>query len=430
MNAYGTRIAKILPGCLTLVLFSQPAAPQANNKSAQDGSVKIEVNVNDVLVPVVVRKAQGRGVGDLKKEDFRVFDQGQLKVISGFKVQTRSAAWDGRQDAESTSSDAHLVVPGVLPPAAAQTQTHQAMSVPLQVAEISQATSPPVNETPPSSASPPTSLDSRSPKNKAAEIPQATSGQSAAPAPNRPVRLIPRSSEDRQRATQAGHHIILNVFVADASGNPVAGLNEEDFTLFENQEPHKIASFKAVTGGMATAPFHVMLMLDSLNNSSGTLAYEHKEFEKFLARNQGRLTYPFSIVRLTDFGISASHPSRDGNVLIGELRMLPNDAHVMSRDQGSSGNVVAFGPTLNPSEGMSLPNPAAQDLNQRFMLSMRQLTTWRRNRRTSPAELSSSGLALAGRHCPVPSFSRTRERCRGVSSPTSWICRPTCEKLR
>ena len=191
VNAYGTRIAKILPGCLTLVLFSQPAAPQANNKSAQDGSVKIEVNVNDVLVPVVVRKAQGRGVGDLKKEDFRVFDQGQLKVISGFKVQTRSAAWDGRQDAESTSSDAHLVVPGVLPPAAAQTQTHQAMSVPLQVAEISQATSPPVNETPPSSASPPTSLDSRSPKNKAAEIPQATSGQSAAPAPNRPVRLFP-----------------------------------------------------------------------------------------------------------------------------------------------------------------------------------------------------------------------------------------------
>ena len=85
-----------------------------------------------------------------------------------------------------------------------------------------------------------------------------------------------------------------------------------------------------------------------------------------MARNQGRLTYPFSIVRLTDFGISASHPSRDGNVLIGEPRMLPNDAHVMSRDQGSSGNVVGFGPTLNPSEGMSLPNPAAQDLNQRF----------------------------------------------------------------
>ena len=80
--------------------------------------------------------------------------------------------------------------------------------------------------------------------------------------------------------------------MADASGDPVAGLNEEDFTLFENQEPHKIASFKAVTGGMATAPFHVMLMLDSLNNSSGTLAYEHKEFERFWRGTRGASPTP------------------------------------------------------------------------------------------------------------------------------------------
>jgi len=104
VNTYGTCIATILQGCLILVLFPRPVLPQAIAASVGDGSVQIEVNVNDVVFPVVVRDAPGRAVGNLKKEDFAVFDQGKPQVISGFKIQTRSTPRIGAQTAESTST--------------------------------------------------------------------------------------------------------------------------------------------------------------------------------------------------------------------------------------------------------------------------------------------------------------------------------------
>jgi hypothetical protein len=149
VNTYGARIARIIQGCLLLVLYTRPSSSQANPASAQDPNVQIEVNVN-------------------------------------------SAA-------------------------------EQA------------------NPSPPQEP-------------KAPETPAAVTGQSTAPGPNRPVQLIPRSAEVRERTYRAEHHVVLNVFVADASGNPVMGLKQEDFILLDDQQPQQITSFKAVTGSTAFAP--------------------------------------------------------------------------------------------------------------------------------------------------------------------------------
>jgi VWFA-related protein len=68
------------------------AATQSAGAGDQDQSAfKVHVESNLVVVRTIVRDAQGHPVGNLRKEDFKLLDNGKEQTISQFSVETRAA---------------------------------------------------------------------------------------------------------------------------------------------------------------------------------------------------------------------------------------------------------------------------------------------------------------------------------------------------
>ncbi|HVO58126.1 MAG TPA: VWA domain-containing protein [Dongiaceae bacterium] len=79
---------------------------------------KISVTVNSVIIPVVVRDAQGNPIGDLTKGDFELLDNGKPRSITGFTIQHRAASSAGNEPAaiSSPAPAAPSASPGAAPP--------------------------------------------------------------------------------------------------------------------------------------------------------------------------------------------------------------------------------------------------------------------------------------------------------------------------
>ena len=127
---------------------------------------------------------------------------------------------------------------------------------------------------------------------------------------------------------------MLDVLVTDNSGRPVAGLEQKDFTLFDNKKPRPILSFRAVDGvlgaGPGEPPVRVVLLIDVANTSLRVVGNERYQIENFLRRNGGRLAQPTSLLIFDDYGVKGQpQPTTDGNRLADELNRAESTMHSM-----------------------------------------------------------------------------------------------------
>ncbi len=149
-------------------------------------------------------------------------------------------------------------------------------------------------------------------------------------------------------AGAANRLITLDVVVADQSGHAVPGLQQQDFTLLDNNLAQKIVSFHAVAGGSASddPPVEVILVVDEVNTSFQEVVIVRQEIEKFLNQNGGQLVRPVSILFFTDSGAAATTPSKDGKAMLAELNQHKQPLRNTTRAQGAYGAIERLNRSL------------------------------------------------------------------------------------
>jgi VWFA-related protein len=136
--------------------------------------------------------------------------------------------------------------------------------------------------------------------------------------------------------------VTLDVVVTDPSGQPVSGLQAEEFKLLDNSQPQSLVSFEAASRASAKAdsPTEVILVLDAINSSPLAEGSDRLWLDKYLNQNGGQLALPTSIVLLTDLRVKAQHPpTRDAKVLKSFLAANPTGWRSIQRGTGYWGAV-------------------------------------------------------------------------------------------
>ena len=107
-SGYCARALTIFGACAA---WSQtaPPPPQTPAKSAaematHDEPALFKARVNLVMVPVVVRDRQGKAVGNLKQEDFQLFDKGKPQYIARFSMEKAAGRLNKASGAVPVSS--------------------------------------------------------------------------------------------------------------------------------------------------------------------------------------------------------------------------------------------------------------------------------------------------------------------------------------
>jgi VWFA-related protein len=120
--------------------------------------------------------------------------------------------------------------------------------------------------------------------------------------------------------------VVLDVFVTDDTGQPVAGLTQDAFVIREAGVPQQIHSFQAVNAATPLSDLtpRTILLVDELNTRFTDLAYVRYAINKLMHQGGTTLEQPTALYMLTDRGLTVAQGyTRDPAAIDAAMRAQP-----------------------------------------------------------------------------------------------------------
>lgn len=158
--------------------------------------------------------------------------------------------------------------------------------------------------------------------------------------------------------------VLLDVVVTDKSGKPVAGLNKEDFTVFEDGRPQRISNFETPEKHLGENPTadtspanrnlsaqHLskqeradaalpesIIVLDDRNTSSEDASFAWQELLKYLRKQPNPLAEPTALMVFTKTRLErVAPPTRDTGTLLAKAQKIQLELPSLSFNNGVQG---------------------------------------------------------------------------------------------
>ncbi len=160
--------------------------------------------------------------------------------------------------------------------------------------------------------------------------------------PQDPV-LKTRTKEEREERFNSASRITMNVQVTDAAGNPVSDLRAADFSLYDNRQARRIASFHPIDGAAQNDATEIVILLDAVNTPTEALTEEKDAIFKYLAGSRKPFAFPTAFVLWFNGHLSATPASKDRDEIGRAFVKLTKNVHsnACGTGQNAGGQVVS-----------------------------------------------------------------------------------------
>jgi VWFA-related protein len=140
-------------------------------------------------------------------------------------------------------------------------------------------------------------------------------------------------------AGDAQKTMTIHVQVSDSHAQAIEGLQESDFTLFDNKQPQKLLGFRAVdAAGLKSNPVQVLIAVDMVNSDPVTVAREREEIGAYLKGAGGELPNPTSLAVIADSGVKVLPLSTQrGDLLLASFNQTQSEIRGVGRSAGFYG---------------------------------------------------------------------------------------------